>query len=209
MKNFKFLLFYKWICINALGMSLLFVAFWEGLIDIVIKADSTYISQLIFAVFIWSLISSGIKIWKISKELNILKSANFNNSPRFLEFISLCKNKNKNKNKIGIEPLIDALKLRLFSKIVSNKWLANSLVLLGLIGTVVGFVISLSNVDASVVSNVESIGPMVSTMINGMSIAFYTTLVGAIFHIWAMINYNMIAIGTSNLISNILESVHK
>jgi hypothetical protein len=38
-----------------------------------------------------------------------------------------------------------------------------------------------------------------------MSVALYTTLVGAILNIWLMVNYHILAGGTSKLITSIIE----
>ena len=76
---------------------------------------------------------------------------------------------------------------------------------LGLIGTVIGFIIALSAVDADAAADVSSIGPMVSTLITGMSIALHTTLVGAILNIWLMINYRLLEGGTVTLVTSIVE----
>ena len=83
--------------------------------------------------------------------------------------------------------------------------IANSLVILGLIGTVIGFIIALSGVDANAVADVGAIGPMVSTLIKGMAVALYTTLVGAVFHVWLLVNYQVVATGTVNLANAIIE----
>jgi biopolymer transport protein ExbB/TolQ len=78
-------------------------------------------------------------------------------------------------------------------------------VLLGLIGTVIGFIIALSGVDVELAANVDSVGPMISTLIGGMSVALYTTLVGAIFNIWLMVNYRLLLSGTVNLVTSVVE----
>jgi biopolymer transport protein ExbB/TolQ len=78
-------------------------------------------------------------------------------------------------------------------------------VFLGLIGTVIGFIIALSGVNAEAAADVSSIGPMVTTLISGMSIALYTTLVGAILNIWLMINYRLLEGGTVTLATKIIE----
>ena len=57
---------------------------------------------------------------------------------------------------------------------------ANSLVFLGLVGTVIGFIVALSGVDPGTISCAKAVGPMVANLIQGMSIALYTTLVGAV-----------------------------
>ncbi len=63
-------------------------------------------------------------------------------------------------------------------------YLANTLVMLGLIGTIVGFIIAFSGVDPESAARIESVGPMVSALISGAGVAMYTTLVGAVGHVW-------------------------
>ena len=82
---------------------------------------------------------------------------------------------------------------------------SNSLTVLGLIGTVLGFIIALSGVDPDVASNPSAISPMVAQLIEGMSVALYTTLVGSILSVWLGLIYQMLATGTSNLVSQIIE----
>lgn len=57
-------------------------------------------------------------------------------------------------------------------------WTAEQLVALGLFGTVVGFVVSLANIDPVKAGDVSAITPMVSQLLLGMGIALYTTLLG-------------------------------
>ncbi len=83
--------------------------------------------------------------------------------------------------------------------------ISNSLVVLGLIGTVIGFIIALTGIDANAVADIGAIAPMVSTLIEGMSVALYTTLVGAVFHVWLLVNYQVLATGTVNLVNTIIE----
>ena len=91
------------------------------------------------------------------------------------------------------------------SRFGSVRHIANTLVLLGLIGTVVGFIIALSAVDVNLAADIDSVGPMISTLIGGMSVALYTTMVGAILNIWLMINYRLLLGGTVNLITSVVE----
>ena len=67
-----------------------------------------------------------------------------------------------------------SVRIKLASKINYIKFIANTLVILGLIGTVIGFIIALSGVDGSVSSNPEEVSKMVTTLIQGMSVALYT-----------------------------------
>ncbi|MBT7941887.1 MAG: hypothetical protein HN719_00870 [Alphaproteobacteria bacterium] len=97
-----------------------------------------------------------------------------------------------------------ALRLKLTDGIVVVRQVANSLVLLGLIGTVIGFIIALSGVDPETATQVESVAAMVSTLINGMSVAMNTTLVGAVMYVWLSVNYGILTTGTVDLLVQII-----
>ena len=99
----------------------------------------------------------------------------------------------------------ECLRSRLYARISVIKTISDNLVILGLIGTVIGFIIALGGVDADSVANVDAIAPMVSTLIEGMSVALFTTLVGAVFHVWLTMCYQILATGTVNLANAIIE----
>jgi biopolymer transport protein ExbB/TolQ len=101
--------------------------------------------------------------------------------------------------------LVGALRMKIAHRTAIVRHIANSLVLLGLIGTVVGFIIALGGVDPQHASDVKAIAPMVSTLIQGMSTALYTTLVGSILNIWLMANHQILAGGTVKLITALVE----
>lgn len=61
---------------------------------------------------------------------------------------------------------------------------ANAAVVLGLIGTVTGFIIAFSGVDAESVATVAGTTAMVTALVSGMGVAFYTTLMGAVVYLW-------------------------
>ena len=46
---------------------------------------------------------------------------------------------------------------------------------------------------------------MVSTLIDGMSVALYTTLVGSVLSVWLMLNYRLVESGTVRLLTAIVE----
>ena len=66
-------------------------------------------------------------------------------------------------------------------------------VVVGFVGTVIGFIVALSGVKPDLSASVDNVAPMVSTLINGMSIALYTTLIGAVLHVWLMTCYRMLS----------------
>jgi biopolymer transport protein ExbB/TolQ len=101
-----------------------------------------------------------------------------------------------------------ALELRLFSRIAFIRHLANVLVLLGLVGTVVGFIVALANVNAQTAGDVNAIGGIVGSLIEGMGIALYTTLVGSVLNLWLAANYQLLATGTANLAAALIDAGH-
>jgi len=200
--DIKYLLFCRWLCINFLGFSLLTAAYFNGWVSMALAADPTHIVVLIALTFLWGLGLCGWKVWQTSKELNFIQGGELNKSHRWRNYMEL----KKIHSHTDPMSLIEALKIRQFGKISTIRYIANTLVLMGLVGTVVGFIIALSGVDPSLVSNVNNIGPMVGTLIQGMSVALYTTLVGSVFNIWLMVNYHVLANGTSKVVTAILES---
>ena len=73
--------------------------------------------------------------------------------------------------------------VQLSSQITIVRHMANSLVFLGLVGTVIGFIVALFGVDSKSVSGALAAGPMITKLILGISIALYTTLVGAVLYL--------------------------
>jgi len=197
----KYLLLLRFGLVNLIAFALLGAAWAQGLVAKVINADVTNMVVLICVVFLIGLILAGYRLWKVSKQLNAAYNYNANESSRAADFLS----KTKGKNASSRANLTQALKLKLFSRIIHIRYIANSLTILGLIGTVLGFIIALSGVDPDVASNPSAISPMVAQLIEGMSVALYTTLVGSILSVWLGLIYQMLATGTSNLVSIIIE----
>jgi biopolymer transport protein ExbB/TolQ len=101
--------------------------------------------------------------------------------------------------------LAGMLRAKLMARTAAVRNIAGTLVVLGLIGTVIGFIMSLSGVKPEVASDAKAIAPMVTNLITGMSVALYTTLVGAVLNIWLMANYHVLTAGTMNLVTAIIE----
>ena len=74
---------------------------------------------------------------------------------------------------------------------------------------VIGFIIALSGVTAEEAGDVSSVRPMVSTLISGLSVAVYTTRVGALLGLWLTINYRILSTGTATLYSELLTRKRK
>ncbi len=199
--QYKYLLILRYSLINLVGLVFLLVLITQGYVSKAIKADITNMVILILALFSVGFILAAYRTFWLSRELNY----------SFLKVLppnSIAKDFLHNSKKLDASSrnnLAASLRIKLSSKINYIKFMANTLVILGLIGTVIGFIIALSGVDGSVSSNPEEVSKMVSTLIQGMSVALYTTLVGSICSVWLNICYQIMSTGANNLLSKIIE----
>ena len=197
----RYLLLLRFILANTVALALLGAAAGQGWIQAILADDQGGLVRAIVAVFLVGLVWSGHRALQLSRDLNELErfvSIPGSRAPAYLD------------PAIGHPAdsrvlLASALRLKLASRIAPIRHVANSLVLLGLIGTVIGFIIALSGVRPEVVSDVAAIGPMVSTLIGGMSVALYTTLVGSILNVWLMVNVRLLEDGSVKLLAASIE----
>lgn len=189
--------------LNLIGFSLLGSAYLLGLVDTVIAADRTHLCLVIFGVFLAGFGLSAWKIWQTNREMNSLRSFSGSRLPVSAPHIaSILASDVENR-----AHLIDALRIRLSHRINVVRHLASNLVLLGLIGTVLGFIIALTGVVPEQAGDVSAITPMVASLVEGMSTALYTTLVGAILHVWLNANYQLLVSNTVRLIESSIQVV--
>lgn len=181
--------------LNMAGFALLAAAYLQGWIDIVLRADGTGLSVVIFAVFVVGLAMAARLIWRISIELNCLRGGTSCARSQTEAYFAEVRGRSAGSRAISSS----ALRMKMANRISGVRHIANTLVLLGLIGTVVGFIIALSGVDPTRAGDVRSIAPMVANLIDGMSVALFTTLVGAVLNVWLMLNYRLLSDSAVNL----------
>jgi hypothetical protein len=193
----RYLLLMRFAVLNLVALALLGAAWLKGWVGFVMQADTTQLVLIIAVVFAYGLVSCA----HTSIEINQVRDPRRYPGSRVACYLESIRGRDGHARAL----CASALKLKLASRIASIRHLANSLVLLGLIGTVIGFIIALSGVDAEAAADVSSIGPMVTVLISGMSVALHTTLVGAVLNIWLMINYRLLEGGTVTLVTAIVE----
>ena len=197
----RYLLLLRFILANVIAVALVGAAAVQGWVGVLLAADQGGLVRAIVAVFVLGLVWSARRAVQLSRGLNELERfANVPGAPApaYLDTVAATAAE-------GRALLASSMRLKLASRIAPIRHLANSLVLLGLIGTVIGFIIALSGVRPEVASDVAAIGPMVSTLISGMSVALYTTLVGSLLHVWLMVNVRVLEGGTVKLLTATIE----
>ena len=185
---------------NLAALALLAAAYLQGWVDIVVAADGTGLTVAIFGVFLVGLAISARHIRSVGRELACVR--NYDPCRRSLASDYLAEVAGRSSGSRAIAA--SGLRARITSRIAIVRHIANSLVLLGLIGTVLGFIIALSGIEPGAAASVKAIGPMVSNLIRGMSVALYTTLVGAVLNLWLTVNYNQLARDTVRLVTDLV-----
>jgi MotA/TolQ/ExbB proton channel family len=198
----RYLLLLRFLLANIVALALVGAAAGQGWIGMIFAADTGAYSLAIVAVFLVGLMWSAQRALQVSRELNEVKRVQAHPRAALPEYLRLSEGRDGQSRAL----LASTLRLKLASRIAPIRHIANSLVLLGLIGTVIGFVVALSGVRPELASDVNSIGPMVSTLISGMSIALHTTLVGSLLHLWLMVNVRLLEGGSVKLLTATVEA---
>lgn len=199
--DFDYLLLFRFALINLVGLSLLVVAQLHGFVEIIRAGDPTRLSIVIAGIFVVGLVLCAVRIWRVSCELNEVRAEMPRPDSKVAQYLNLVRAASGESRAI----VATSLRLKLVSRIVVVRHIASTLVIMGLLGTVVGFIISLGGVRAEVASDASAVTPMITTLIKGMSIALGNTLVGGVLNVWLTANYHVLASGTARLISAILE----
>ncbi len=198
--HFRYLLLTRFIVINFFFGALILAAFGQGWLDTMISARLAELTLIIVAVFLYGLAACGWKIWRLTVELNGLATERLpddNPLTRYLDHVEASDSQSRALQAV-------TLRLELTDRIVSVRHIANTLIFLGLIGTVIGFIIALSAVDPNTAADAENVASVIATLIDGMSVALNTTLVGATLYLWLTVNYRVLTSGTVSLIAEVV-----
>lgn len=198
----RYLLVLRFALVNIVAAALLAAIYMQGWIDGLNDRLTLTLSGIVFAVFFYGLVLCGAKVWRTSLDLNDIHAEKIDPDSRAARYVQQVKSKRGENRSIAIANL----RLNFSHSIGIIRQIANSLVFLGLIGTVIGFIIALSGVDPEATARADNVATMVATLIRGMSVALYTTLVGAVLNVWLTVNHRILATGTVNLLSAITQS---
>ena len=171
--------FYGWLLITGAITFGAYLAWDFGLFEKLITQDITYLSSIILILF--SLVTAylGMAAWKLSKQISY--THNYKQPEQasswaveHLDLLQWQRQQNTHES--------DSLLARLVERIHrghSNGWFFSDILMrLGLIGTVIGFVLMLSTVYELKDNDILALQNLLGTMGTGMQVALYTTLTG-------------------------------
>lgn len=172
--------FYGWLLIIGVILFGSFLLWHYGLFHQLVKKDITYISSIILILFIFINIYLGIASWRLSRQIYFAQNLGSNNrtshnlTSEYLQLLDWQRKQTSNES----EPLLARLVEKIHRGHGTGWFFSDILMRLGLIGTVIGFVLMLSTVFQLKENDVQALQQLLGTMGSGMQVALYTTLAG-------------------------------
>jgi hypothetical protein len=167
--------FLHWLVLMGVVIFLSVVMWWRGAWQALNAADPTGITQLITVVFYIALFWCGARAWTLRTEMRALHTKTPAAQNWSSEYLSLLKNPSADR-----DALAELLTEKASGSHETAWWFNGLLLKLGLLGTVVGFILmafTVANFDAF---DVEKAQVLLRNMNRGMGVALLTTLVGLI-----------------------------
>ena len=170
----------------------------RGLLAVVLEGDKSQISTVIGCLWIISSIYWLYLSKIISDEINSFENMEFKNKKLLVSrfFNSLEKNEDK-------DVLINAFESE-FEKKISYGVVASDVALkLGLLGTIIGFILMLKPIADLNSTSPEDLKMALSSMSSGMAVALYTTLTGLIVSTLLRIQFHFSATWIISLLNDL------
>ena len=162
-----------------------------GFISSIFQEDISYLSSLITFILIFYLFQCGYYLYKLRDAVFFIETkTHYDDSNPFIIILSefqIANNILKDKPKTSLH---EEFKLKLYEFVDNGFFISDLLLKLGIIGTVIGFIIMLSSLSAIDEMNLSKMNNLLLSMSAGMKVALYTTLTGLIGSIILSIQYN-------------------
>ena len=180
-------IFIKWFFGFILIICIFYLLLYYGFISELFENDISFISPVILFIFIVTTIFIGYQVNLLQVSINALKASD----GKFItKNISLDKQQNyyivcicellEHTNVSNLSNIHELLELRLskYHRIIS--FIVDLLIRLGLVGTVIGFILMLQSVTLIDNFDISLMQDLMKNMSTGMMVALYTTLTGLV-----------------------------
>ncbi len=171
--------FYGWLLITGVILFGAYLAFDFGLFEKLITQDVTYLSSIILVIFSCVIAYLGFASLQLSIQISYSKNYNQYKTEKSWAFEHLeLLQRQRLQNSSESESLLARLVERIHRGHSNGWFFSDVLMRLGLIGTVIGFVLMLSTVYELKDNDIQALQNLLGTMGTGMQVALYTTLTG-------------------------------
>ena len=184
-------LFTRWLFFIAFLIVFIYVLIFYGFIGAVLDNDFTYISIIILLIFLISSIRIGVHIRdiestliilhneRLKEDLNLFRETLDMNS-RSGNYYSYCVIKYISSSSNVSNDVNENLEIKITKYTDTGWYVVDLLIKLGLVGTVIGFIIMLSSIVTIEDFDLSLMQSLLQKMSAGMMIALYTTLTGLV-----------------------------
>ncbi len=202
----SYLPFYGWLLITGV---ILFGAYllWDfGLFHQLVERDITYLSTIILILFTVVTLYLGIAAWKLSQQFCYAKNPDnetkqYSWAAEHLTLLRWQRLQSTNESESLLARLVEQI-----HRGHSNGWFFSDILMrLGLIGTVIGFMLMLSTVYQLKDNDIQALQQLLGTMGSGMQVALYTTLSGLGCALLVSIQCQWLDRCADSLVSKIIE----
>jgi hypothetical protein len=199
-----------WLIFTGLVFFAFILLWYFGLIQRMISGDRTYISSLIVVLYVASSLHCLWRILAISREGDAARKTGaavvrdgvgaHGNGLVAIHIRDLAtKAANQRGARLDQTLLLRVLADRLRGSNAFGTFASETLMKLGLLGTIIGFIMMLAPIGALDPENKVAVRASMSLMSDGMAVAMYTTLAGLAASILLKIQYNMLDSATSKI----------
>lgn len=221
----------RWLLVNALALFGFAATWWFGLLQLMIVSDRSYISLVILCVYVAMTAQCFVVTLWISRETDAARRVGeavrradghlaveggalrtAHGAP--LEACAMSRHirnileKARIQGAAGIDQtvLLQALAERLKTRQRLGWFVAGALFKLGLLGTVIGFIMMLAPIGRIDAYDAETMKSALTAMSSGMAVALFTTLAGLVAGMLLGLQYYMLDEAAGRLFARILET---
>lgn len=180
-------------------------AFFQGWVDKIIEVDrGIYLCALNTLVFLSGIYCGGSLCLRFSRELNMLDAirsgrVQTDDTTRVGCILSYTAGAS---DSTARRTILDAFGLQISSRVAPLSYITGLVVFIGLTGTILGFILALSEVSPDSVADVSLISPMIAKFLGSMGFSLYKSLLGSLYAIILGIVLLLVHGGAAHLVSN-------
>lgn len=200
------------LCSGLLGIELFvfYLLIDTGLLQILLTEDYSFISRAILLIYLVASLHVMLVSYLLSIESNELSAEASTGRVRshVRRYFALLQQPSNENDESG-EILIDVLDGRCRGQFRFGYVIADLMLKLGLLGTVIGFIfmlgslVDLNSIDINVMQN------LLTQMSGGMKVALFTTLTGMSCGVLLNIKYQLLDWGVDNLLDDVREQTYR
>lgn len=227
--NTTYTTFNRWLIFAGLMIFGLFLIYQQGLLGSLIENDRSYLSLVILLFFIATSAHVGLLARRLGRESahashlatqargdkpllsgnaqqGILVDGQSAETSHAHEHLAFLAEKCQAFGHIsGQDLLLDRLDNRIRNGHETGWFIADLMIRLGLLGTVIGFIFMLGSIATVTAVDLQALQQLLGNMSGGMKVALYTTLTGLSAGILLSFQYQLLDQGANRLLADIIE----